>query len=438
MVSDEEVSASLPCPAWVQFIDLHSGTPYFYNVATKEVSWLDPDEDHERDECPSGESNDRPLLEDAASHQSAACAVSMPREDDGSKRINARLEMSWLDRPARIQKKYEPGKVQYTEGSENFNVYYGKFDSERFRGRDPEPAPTKCNPVTDCGWTHADSGASVNSFFCIFFAQGRCSLGHQCNYHHHVPTPEEAQSCDVAHDIFGRVRFESHREDMDGIGTFNSDCQTLFVGGLQFDRAANDALQAAERDIIDGFSTWGEIESIKIIPGKAVAFIRFKYRASAEFAKAAMANQRVGLSEMVQIRWAFEDKNPMVAKRRRIERHQMMCEAADRKLARLGLSEIELATIALSHQDRRVGDSVTAPYPGEKTERSTPVASCSLALARETRSPAPTVIGPPTSKEVEAAAMRSKTVANVDRMNSVLAKIEAMHSMGAISPPTAV
>ena len=46
-------------------------------------------------------------------------------------------------------------KVEYTEGSENYNVWHGKYDRERFSGRDREPADTKCDPELDTGYTLA-------------------------------------------------------------------------------------------------------------------------------------------------------------------------------------------------------------------------------------------------------------------------------------------
>jgi hypothetical protein len=42
-------------------------------------------------------------------------------------------------------------------------------------------------------------------------------------YFHHVPTVLDMASADEAHDIFGRERFSQHRDDMGGVGSFNSE-----------------------------------------------------------------------------------------------------------------------------------------------------------------------------------------------------------------------
>ena len=83
---------------------------------------------------------------------------------------------------------------------------------------------------------------------------------------------------DLAHDAFGRERFRSHRDDMGGIGSFDKDTRTLYVGGLHHRDKQEDVLE-------EEFGEWGEIEDVRYIPKLHVAFVRYKYRLSAEFAK---------------------------------------------------------------------------------------------------------------------------------------------------------
>ena len=70
------------------------------------------------------------------------------------------------------------------------------------------------------------------------------------------------------------------------------------------------ALQAAVRV---AFTEWGEIEHLRLPAGKPIAFVRYRLRPCAELAKIAMAEQpltagRGGGSEMLNIRWATEDR----------------------------------------------------------------------------------------------------------------------------------
>ena len=41
---------------------------------------------------------------------------------------------------------------------------------------------------------------------------------------------------DTFHDVFGREKFRDDKEDMSGVGSFNRDCRTLYVGGLHASR----------------------------------------------------------------------------------------------------------------------------------------------------------------------------------------------------------
>lgn len=58
---------------------------------------------------------------------------------------------------------------------------------------------------------------------------------------------------DLAHDVFGRERHRLHKDDMGGVGTFDKECRTLYVGGLGH-RAT------LEKVLWTEFGEWGEIE----------------------------------------------------------------------------------------------------------------------------------------------------------------------------------
>ena len=58
---------------------------------------------------------------------------------------------------------------------------------------------------------------------------------------------------DFVHDAFGREKHKLHSENMGGVGSFEKDCRTLYVGrlGNNYD---------TESDLWSEFSEWGEIE----------------------------------------------------------------------------------------------------------------------------------------------------------------------------------
>ena len=59
------------------------------------------------------------------------------------------------------------------------------------------------------------------------------------------------------------------------------------------------------------FSEFGEIELVNVIFRLSIAFVRYRMRCSAEFAKVAMAGQALDEGEVLNLRWAFADPNPI-------------------------------------------------------------------------------------------------------------------------------
>ena len=59
-------------------------------------------------------------------------------------------------------------------------------------------------------------GGKEHGYFCIHFARGMCAKGVDCTYYHRVPTAEDDALIDRLHDVFGRERHSTHRDDMGG------------------------------------------------------------------------------------------------------------------------------------------------------------------------------------------------------------------------------
>lgn len=103
---------------------------------------------------------------------------------------------------------------------------------------------------------------------------------------------------------------------MGGVGTFSRDNRTLYLGGIRRVKGV-DVQELIVRNFIEvalppppiqvahgslthvlvwvggagGAQQWGELESVRVIWDKSIAFVRYKLRAAAEFAKEAMADQ---------------------------------------------------------------------------------------------------------------------------------------------------
>jgi hypothetical protein len=68
------------------------------------------------------------------------------------------------------------------------------------------------------------------------------------------------------------------------------------------------------------FSEWGEIEEVRVIDRKQIAFVRYTHRIYAEFAREAMMENCLDGDEILNVRWAYEDPNPKAIEREKRER----------------------------------------------------------------------------------------------------------------------
>jgi hypothetical protein len=331
-------------PVWVMFIDPDSGNTYFYNTETSETSWEDPSP-------PVGASLYQEVLNVAG-----AASKSVDTEeflDEVEKNFYLKVEIDreidrgtppylsedWRTRPARKQAERDTSKFSYKEGSEFYNIWYHKYTGDRFDGTIREAASTICDPWSDSGWTEGDKKNSETPVFCLWFAKGCCTKGPSCRYKHHIPTREVDRSLDQMIDVFGRERHASHKDDMGGVGSFMKECKCLYVSEIQIDREQPDCIQRLEAQMWKLFHPWGPIESIRIIPNKLIAFIKFEYRAAAEFAKVACADQPVGLSKAINVRWAFEDPNPRAALQSVIDTRDQFFALVEKRISSMSFQE---------------------------------------------------------------------------------------------------
>ncbi|KAB8277067.1 hypothetical protein BDV30DRAFT_17637 [Aspergillus minisclerotigenes] len=236
-------------------------------------------------------------------------------------------------RPARIQ--VDPATVKSEPPPQTgtvFNIWYNKWS-----GGDREDsylskqhAPSRCNISKDSGYTRADK--VTGSYFCLFFARGVCHLGPECQYLHRLPTIHDLFSPNV--DCFGRDKFSDYRDDMGGVGSFMRQNRTLYVGRIH---VTDDIEEVVARH----FAEWGEIERIRVLTSRGVAFVTYTTLAQAEFAKEAMAHQSLDNNEILNVRWATVDPNPLAQKREARRLEEQAAEAVRRALPADFVAELE-------------------------------------------------------------------------------------------------
>jgi hypothetical protein len=326
-------------PEWVMFFDPDSADPYFYNTVTGDTEWEDPAPPaamaaYQRVLEQTEDGEDR---EEDAERNFYLTSEIQSQIDRG---IPPYLSEDWRTRPARKQAEPDTKRYAYKEGSEVYNIWYHKYTKDRF---DPliarQPALTQCDPWIDSGWTLADKKKSAEAFLCLWFARGCCSKGSGCQYRHRVPTRIDDRMNDQLVDIFGRERHANHKDDMGGVGAFTKECKCLYISELKFDRTKPDSVQILEAQIWKLFHPFGPIESVRVIPNRSIAFVRFAYRSAAEFAKVACADQTVGECEAINIRWAFEDPNPRAQEQSVIDTRDEFYRLIEQRITAMSLEE---------------------------------------------------------------------------------------------------
>ena len=133
--------------------------------------------------------------------------------------------------------------------------------------------------------------------------------GSRGHFFHRIPPLEDNQQIDDSVDCFGRERHAEHRDDMEGTGSFLKPSRTLYVGRLR--KEDHGGATGLEKELWTQFGEWGELEAINVIANKPIAFVRYRCRASAEFAREAMNLRSLGKhGDVLAVKWAHDDPNP--------------------------------------------------------------------------------------------------------------------------------
>uniref|UniRef100_A0A7S2T5J2 Pre-mRNA-splicing factor CWC2 n=1 Tax=Chloropicon primus TaxID=1764295 RepID=A0A7S2T5J2_9CHLO len=250
----------------------------------------------------------------------------------------------------------------------DYNIWYhksswgkelGNYNKRRVR------AVTKCNLDLDSGYTRGDD--QQVPYICLHFARGSCFLGDQCSYLHRRPTPWDQARLDLTHDIFGRERHREDRADMGGVGCMNRENRTLYVnfeGASSYGefrhspiipfgqitktplsqsadfphhttQTRNVGYEKLQKMIRKTFEQFGTVETLSVKMQKAIAFVTYDIRASAEFAKECMSSQSLlgsTLNEVLDVRWSYDDANPMAVLKKKRKAEEELAAAVQKKI----------------------------------------------------------------------------------------------------------
>lgn len=121
---------------------------------------------------------------------------------------------------------------------------------------------------------------------------------------------------------------------MGGVGSFLRQNRTLYVGRIH---VSDDIEEVVARH----FAEWGQVERIRVLNSRGVGFVTYTNEANAQFAKEAMAHQSLDHNEILNVRWATVDPNPMAAAREKRKIEEQAAEAIRAALPAAYVAEIE-------------------------------------------------------------------------------------------------
>ncbi|CAI9304385.1 unnamed protein product [Lactuca saligna] len=136
---------------------------------------------------------------------------------------------------------------------------------------------------------------------CSFFIRGECTRGAECPYRHEMPETGELSQQNIKDRYYGvndpvALKLLNKAGEMPSLEPPEDESiRTLYIGGLD--------ARVTEQDLRDNFYTHGEIESVKIIPQRACAFITYTTREGAENAANELSNKLVIKGLRLKLMW---------------------------------------------------------------------------------------------------------------------------------------
>ena len=332
------------------------------------------------------------------------------------------------DRPARVQVEQKRA-LQQTEHLGDYNIWYGKYMGENSFERAPKAATRVCLE-SDAGVTRADY-TSATAHLCLHFARGDCIYGKDCTYRHCAPTEQDESMADAPHDVFGRNRHASWRDDMGGTGAWNKECKTIYVG-----RLCNLPSEQVMTEIVcRHFGEFGPMESARVLKAKGCAFVTYRLRCTAEFAKEAMAEQSLDHDEQINVRWAYDDPNPKAQAMRLRNNAQLMLAAMEAKGHIMPGGGDPYPEELDDDSSAEPGDS--SAEPGAKRQRNTPMSREEHAQQlADAESQLEAAAGAAEAEAAAAAeeAQQQQAASEASRLDAILSNIEGARGGDAQQP----
>ncbi|KAJ4842094.1 hypothetical protein Tsubulata_007939 [Turnera subulata] len=136
---------------------------------------------------------------------------------------------------------------------------------------------------------------------CSFYVRGECTRGAECPYRHDMPVTGELSQQNIKDRYYGvndpvALKLLNKAGDMPSLEPPEDESiKTLYIGGLD--------ARISEQDLRDPFYAHGEIESIKMVLQRAIAFVTYTTREGSEKAAEELSNKLFIKSHRLKLMW---------------------------------------------------------------------------------------------------------------------------------------
>lgn len=212
-------------------------------------------------------------------------------------------------------------------------------------GPSDESTLPRCWPSIDCIETAGGRATHV----CIHWANGTCTKGVHCTLRHGLPTQVDEDRLFHAadSDIFGRTR---HALNM-ATSLFDPlQCQTLhIISGMP-----RGSQQERRRELESALAEWGTVTRIWFVSDQRAAFVRFKWRSTAQLVLEALRGRplRPDMAETLELGWCTVDPSALQQEQGKELAYSAMLEARQRQESTQALYE----NLERENAKRSIGD----------------------------------------------------------------------------------
>ncbi|KAK4491263.1 hypothetical protein RD792_001999 [Penstemon davidsonii] len=136
---------------------------------------------------------------------------------------------------------------------------------------------------------------------CSFYVRGQCTRGPECPFRHEMPETGELSQQNIKDRYYGvndpvAMKLLNKAGEMPSLEPPDDESiRTLYVGGVD--------ARVTEQDLRDNFYAHGEIESVKLVPQRACAFVTYTTREGAEKAAEELVNKLVIKGLRMKLLW---------------------------------------------------------------------------------------------------------------------------------------